>query len=88
MVTVISTSPSRQFLMHFIALTPPALMTVFRNEGRWGISNVEFNGERVVRHDKRTPTVSMLYIDYGLSVMKSEVLENFTSERTFDLSEV
>src|SRR6266699_1608603 len=33
------------------------LMTVYRNEGQWDTSNVEFDGARVVRYDKanRTP---------------------------------
>ena len=34
----------------------PALMTVFRNEGRWDTSNVLFDGSRVIRYDKRTPS--------------------------------
>ena len=45
-----------------------AMMTVFRNEGRWDTSNVLFDGQRVVRHDKRAPTPDMQYIDYGLGI--------------------
>lgn len=53
----------------------PALMTVLRNEGRWDTSNVEFDGERVVRHDKRHPTPDMAWIDYGLGVLTPAALD-------------
>ena len=33
----------------------PALMTVLRNEGRWDISNVVFDGERVRRTTSARP---------------------------------
>src|SRR5450432_558375 len=60
----------------------PALMTVFRNEGRWDTSNVIFEAPpvpapgaaagagRVVLYDKRLrtrPAADFAYIDYGLS---------------------
>ena len=50
----------------------PALMTVFRNEGRWDTSNVLFDGERIVRYDKRHPTTDMKFIDYGLGIVSGE----------------
>ena len=37
----------------------PALMTVFRNEGRWDTSNVLYDGNKVVRYDKAHPTADM-----------------------------
>jgi len=66
----------------------PALMTVFRNEGRWDTSNVLFDGGRVIRYDKRTPSPQMRYIDYGLGILTAEVLTCESAERPFDLSEV
>lgn len=46
----------------------PALMTVFRNEGRWDQSNVEFTGGRILAYDKKNRTARMHHIDYGLGV--------------------
>ena len=66
----------------------PALMTVFRNEGRWDTSNVLFDGTRVVRYDKRAPSAEMRYIDYGLGILTAEVLARESAERPFDLSDV
>jgi NDP-sugar pyrophosphorylase family protein len=67
----------------------PALMTVFRNEGRWDTSNVIFEpvlgaeseglgAGRLVLYDKhrRTrPAADFAYIDYGLSAMERRVVE-------------
>ena len=66
----------------------PALMTVFRNEGRFDTSNVVFDGTRVVRYDKPTPSADMRYIDYGLGIFTADVLARKSAERPFDLSEV
>jgi len=65
----------------------PALMTVFRNEGRWDTSNVEFDGTHVVRHDKRHRTEDMKFIDYGLGVVSSDILRACEDE-AFDLSDL
>ena len=55
----------------------PALMTVFRNDGRWDTSNVIFEGGRVVLYDKQRqtrPAGDFAYIDYGLSAMSRQVI--------------
>ena len=65
----------------------PALMTVFRNEGRWDTSNVLFDGSRVVRYDKRHPTPDMKFIDYGLGVLSRDLFD-LAKEEVFDLSDL
>ena len=65
----------------------PALMTVFRNEGRWDTSNVLFDGKRVVRYDKRHPTPDMKFIDYGLGVLSRDLFD-LAKEEVFDLSDL
>ena len=65
----------------------PALMTVFRNEGRWDTSNVLFDGSRVVRYDKRYPTPDMKFIDYGLGVLSSDLFD-VAEDEVFDLSDL
>lgn len=45
-----------------------ALMTVFRNEGQWDSSNVEYHDGRIIAYDKQHRTPGMRYIDYGLGV--------------------
>jgi NDP-sugar pyrophosphorylase family protein len=57
----------------------PALMTVFRNDGRWDTSNVVFDSAaRVVTlydnlHVLGSPQ-EFRYIDYGLSVLRREII--------------
>jgi NDP-sugar pyrophosphorylase family protein len=52
-----------------------ALMTVYRNEGRWDESNADFDGRRVVRYEKHVTDPDrrgMHHIDYGLSVLQAD----------------
>jgi NDP-sugar pyrophosphorylase family protein len=66
----------------------PALMTVFRNDGRWDTSNVMFDGVRVVRYEKSAPTPDMRYIDYGLGILTPATLLHRPVGSAFDLAEV
>ncbi len=54
----------------------PALMTVYRNEGRWDASNVLLDGTRVARYAKglAAPPPEMRWIDYGLLAFRREVI--------------
>ena len=51
----------------------PALMTVYRNEGRYDTSNVEYDGTRILAYDKRHRTTAMQHIDYGLGAFMPSV---------------
>ena len=59
----------------WVASEKPGLMTVLRNQGQWDVSNVEFDGERIVSYDKRAPTRAMEWIDYGLGGLTVAALE-------------
>jgi D-sedoheptulose 7-phosphate isomerase len=48
-----------------------ALMTVFRNAGRWERSNILFRNGRIEKYDKGRPTPGMEHVDYGLGVFDS-----------------
>src|SRR5216684_1852042 len=61
------------------------LMTVYRNEGQWDTSNVEFDGASVVRYDKAARTPEMRHIDYGLGVFRREAFANVPADRPSDL---
>jgi|SRR5690349_2372520 NDP-sugar pyrophosphorylase family protein len=68
----------------------PALMTVLKNQGRWDRSNVIFEGGRVKLYTKNaepSTQARMQYIDYGLSVLRRDVIAGIT-ETIFDLSAV
>jgi NDP-sugar pyrophosphorylase family protein len=54
----------------------PALMAVLRNEGRWDTSNARYKNGRVTAYDKRAPSPTMSWIDYGLGGLTLGVLES------------
>ena len=47
------------------------LMTVFRNDGQWDASNVEFDGGQIRAYDKAVRTARMRHIDYGLGAFRA-----------------
>ncbi|HEY6337095.1 MAG TPA: sugar phosphate nucleotidyltransferase [Candidatus Sulfotelmatobacter sp.] len=61
------------------------LMTVFRNDGQWDSSNVEFEEGRILAYSKKNRTVRMRHIDYGLGVFRAEA---FAGTRAADLADV
>lgn len=62
-----------------------ALMTVYKNDGRWDKSNAKYDGRRVF-YQKRAPASDMDYIDYGLGILSADCFETFSGN--FDLAEV
>jgi N-acetyl-alpha-D-muramate 1-phosphate uridylyltransferase len=66
----------------------PALMTVYRNDGRWDTSNVEYEGGAVCVYDKQRPTSSMRHIDYGLGVFGRSAFEKIPDNQPHDLAAV
>jgi NDP-sugar pyrophosphorylase family protein len=73
----------------FHASGKPALMTVFRNEGRWDGSNVEMSDMGSVRvYDKKNRTPQMQHIDYGLGVFRATAFDRAPVDRPFDLADL
>ena len=70
----------------------PALMTVFQNAGQWDTSNVLYEEGRVLLYDKRrkdSRASGMVHIDYGLSVLTSEVVAgHIPAGQPFDLADL
>ena len=64
------------------------LMTVLCNQGRWDKSNVVFNNGKLVKYDKRNVTPEMDYIDYGVGILRREVLDAMPDDRPVDLAEL
>ncbi len=72
----------------FFEREEPALMTVFRNRGRWDQSNADVRDGLVVCYDKRRPRPEMEYIDYGASLLQDAAIERVPPERPSDLSDL
>jgi len=64
------------------------LMTVFRNQGQWDSSNVEFSQGQILAYDKANRTPRMQHIDYGLGVFRREAFDAVPDNRPHDLAAV
>jgi NDP-sugar pyrophosphorylase family protein len=64
------------------------LMTVFRNDGKFDASNVEYRGGQIARYDKKFTTPSMRHIDYGLGAFHAEVFADLPDGVPSDLAAV
>lgn len=64
------------------------MMTVFRNEGKWDTSNVEFDAGRILAYSKTSRTPGMRYIDYGLGVFRAKAFQDISAGQARDLAEV
>ena len=65
-----------------------ALMTVYRNEGRWDTSNVEMDGNHIKIYSKTKRNPRMTHIDYGLGILKPNIFEQYPEGANFDLAEI
>ncbi|HEX4039277.1 MAG TPA: sugar phosphate nucleotidyltransferase [Acidobacteriaceae bacterium] len=81
------TEPIQPVWRTFLDSGKPALMTVFRNNNRWGTSNVDYHEGLVVRYERRYCCPATHYIDYGLEAMEARVLAPWTVP-VFDLGDV
>ena len=63
-------------------------MTVFRNEGKWDGSNVEFSKGQLLAYDKKNWTPRMHFIDYGLGVFSEKAFARVPAGEAFDLAQL
>ena len=80
--------PYADIQTHFDCQGQPALMTVYRNEGKWDTSNVEISNGQIVCYDKKDRNPRMEFIDYGLGLFKPEVFASLPEGHPADLAEV
>ncbi len=82
------TVPFAPIAQTFVTSGKRGLMTVYRNEGLYDTSNVVFRDGRIVVYDKKVRFPEMHHIDYGLSLFRAEVFEEWPANKPFDLAEV
>jgi NDP-sugar pyrophosphorylase family protein len=70
----------------FDASGKTGLMTVYRNEGQWDTSNVEFSGGAILAYDKVHRTPRMRHIDYGLGAFHRDAFAGLPDDRPSDLA--
>jgi len=70
----------------FLSQGKLGLMTVFRNQGRWDSSNVEFDGSCILAYNKVDRTPRMQHIDYGLGALRAEAVAGLPVGQPADLA--
>jgi NDP-sugar pyrophosphorylase family protein len=63
-----------------------ALMTVFRNDGRWDSSNVEYSEGRILTYHKQNRNPRMRHIDYGLGIFRPSAFATVPEQEPWDLA--
>ena len=82
------TAIAREFEPLAMATGALAMMTVFRNEGQWDTSNVEFEAGKLLTYSKTNRTPCMKYIDYGLGVFRAKAFDTVPSGKPVDLADL
>jgi len=72
----------------FLGSGKRGLMTVFRNDGKFDASNVEYRDGQIVRYDKKSKTSAMKHIDYGLGAFRADVFAQLPDGVPCDLATV
>ncbi|MFN0105241.1 MAG: sugar phosphate nucleotidyltransferase [Bryobacteraceae bacterium] len=80
------TAPFAEVEKTFLESGKEALMTVYRNEGLFDASNVEFTAGCIVAYDKKARTAAMRHIDYGLGVFRAQVFAGLAEGESCDLA--
>jgi NDP-sugar pyrophosphorylase family protein len=75
-------------LSSFRASGKLALMTVFRNEGQYDTSNVQYDAGTIRRYDKSERSPAMHHIDYGLGVFRREAFADLPDGARLDLAKL
>lgn len=64
------------------------IMTIFLNANRFDRSNIVFRDGRLIEYNKRVQRPDMLHIEYGLSLLRSAVLQVVPEGRQVDLTDL
>ena len=65
-----------------------ALMTVYKNQGRFDSSNTVVDGDLVKRYSKREKSADMVYIDYGVTAFRKEALRMVPENQCYGLEDL
>ena len=80
--------PFQDVFSAYKSLKKPGLMTVLRNQDRWDVSNVIFEGEILIEYNKKKHSDRMHYIDYGLNILTKTIFESYPVNYFFDLADL
>ena len=75
----------KEVFWHFQKFNKSALMVVYKNYDKYDKSNVNVEEGMVKKYDKKHKTKDMVYIDYGVSILRKEVLDMVPENQVYSL---
>jgi len=82
------TEDFRPIANFFASSDKKGLMTVFKNDGEWDVSNIVYADGKILKYDKKQLTPEMKYIDYGLLFFKSAAFSKIIDDQVYDLADL
>ncbi len=74
--------------VYFMLQNKLGLATVYRNNDSYDKSNMVIDGNKVVKYSKAEKTKDMVYIDYGASIFRKEVLQLIPENHAYSLEDL
>jgi len=78
----------KEVLGHFQKFNKSALMVVYKNDDKYDKSNVVVENGMIKKYDKKHKTEDMIYIDYGVSILRKKVLDMIPRNEVYSLEEL
>ena len=78
----------KEVFWHFQKFNKSALMVIYKNYDKYDKSNVVAEEGMVKKYDKKHKTKDMVFIDYGVSILRKEVLDMVPENQVYSLEEL
>ncbi|MFC1931498.1 nucleotidyltransferase family protein [Chloroflexota bacterium] len=75
-------------MSYFEEKSKPGLMVVYKNYDRYDRSNVVVEGNLVKQYNRQEKTEDMVYIDYGVSILKKSTLSLVPPDQVYSMDEL
>lgn len=82
------TEDFRPIANFFVNSNKKGLMTVFKNENQWDVSNIIYHNGKIIKYNKQQVTPEMHHIDYGLLFFQAEAFATIGNEQVYDLADL
>lgn len=78
----------KEIMGHFQKFNKSALMVVYKNYDKYDKSNAVVEDGMVKKYDKKHKTKDMVYIDYGVSILRKKVLDMIQRNEVYSLEDL
>lgn len=75
-------------MSYFMSFNKLALMTIFKNYGRYDTSNIAIEGNLIRQYGSRNKNDNLVYIDYGVSLFRKKVLDLVPADSVYPMGDI